>query len=153
MNDEQPSYLDLYHRHHWMYAPPREDGLIETIHIGTGIECGPGWLPLLDRALTEIGDEATDMQGEKHNGFAILQIKEKFGTLVIHLVGGSARIERIVGEAETLSQKVCEECGAFGCMHAFDKTWYWTLCGACAQERARKSGMTVAVVRKPAENN
>ncbi len=155
MSDEHnPTYAELYHRHHWLYAPENDDGgLIETIHIGTGIEVGPGWLPLLDRALTQIGQEVRALPGQKRNDFAITQIKEKFGALCIYLRGGNRRIDRIAGAAEALSERVCEECGAYGFSHVFDTTWYWTLCGVCAQERARKSNMPVEVYRQHAENN
>lgn len=42
------------------------------------------------------------------------QIKEKFGTLRLYISGGNSKTSAIVGFAEAMSAKVCEETGAPG---------------------------------------
>lgn len=44
----------------------------------------------------------------------ITQIKEKFGTLSFYYNGGNERVDALVGFAESMSGKICEECGDKG---------------------------------------
>ena len=141
------THADLFRKHSWMYASRRSDGMTETIRIGNGVECGPGWLPLVDVALTKIGEEVRAMRGERRAAFALTQIKEKYGALCIYYRGGNAAIDAIVGRAEALSEHVCERCGDFGMMRVFGGEWYATLCSACAQ----RHGFSRRVISERAE--
>lgn len=136
-----------------MYAPRRTDGLLETIHIGHGIECGRGWLPLLDDALEQIGREVRAMTEAQRAKFALVQIREKYGSLSIHYRGGNKRIAEIVEDAEALSERICEDCGAFGLPHIFDEEWYATLCATCARKRSAKRGGVVRIERRRSDDN
>lgn len=153
MNHQNLTYADLCHRHCWMYAPKRADGLIETIHIGHGIECGPGWLPLLDDALTRIGEEAHAMPEEQCARFALVQIKEKYGALCIYYRDGNKRIAEIIEQAEALSERTCEECGDYALPRVFDDEWYSTLCAARARKRSAKRGGVVRIERRRSDDN
>jgi hypothetical protein len=48
-----------------------------------------------------------------HTGFAVQQVKEKFGTLRYYC-GGTDRIDAFVRLAERLSAHTCEDCGKWG---------------------------------------
>ena len=58
-------------------------------------------------------------------GFAVQQVKEKFGTLRYYC-GGTDRIYAFVRLAERLSEHTCEECGRWGKVR--DGSWIRTLC-------------------------
>ena len=44
----------------------------------------------------------------------IVQVKEKFGSLRFYYNGGDERVEALVGFAEAMSSRICEECGDKG---------------------------------------
>jgi hypothetical protein len=61
----------------------------------------------------------------------INQIKEKFSTLRFYYSGGDDYIDGMVTLAESLSAKICEDCGTtinIGCTSG----WLTTLCESCA---------------------
>lgn len=93
--------------------------------VGCPIECGDGWLPLLERLCRAmcVHAEATGV------GLAVTQIKEKFGMLRIYVDGGDEEVERLIDEGELESATICELCGAPGA-HS-DKGWCSTRCGPC----------------------
>lgn len=76
MTQAKPTYAEVYGRHNWMYAPQCTDGRMEPIHFENGLEVGPGWLPLLDDALTKIGEEVRHMPQAERQRFALVQIKK-----------------------------------------------------------------------------
>lgn len=67
-------------------------------------------------------------------GFAVVQVKEKFGTLRFYC-GGTEAIHKYVRLAERVSSVTCEDCGNLG--KANDSGWIRTQCDAC---RANWSG-------------
>lgn len=75
MPQELPTYADVYERHHWMYAHNTPDEMKHIIEYEDGLDVGPGWLALLDRALTQIGKEVRRMPAEDAQKFALLQSK------------------------------------------------------------------------------
>lgn len=78
-------------------------------------ECGPGWYPLIEVALTAFGEN-----------FEPLQIKEKFGELRIY--GGKNERQQAVYDLVTLiSRHICEECGKAGVLSE-KNGWYRTRC-------------------------
>jgi hypothetical protein len=68
-----------------------------------------------------------------HTGFAVQQVKEKFGTLRFYCPGNDA-IDRYVQLAERLSSVTCEDCGKRGT--ANDSGWIRTQCDDCRNHRA-----------------
>jgi hypothetical protein len=64
-------------------------------------------------------------------GFAVVQVKEKYGTLRFYCPGMDA-IQKYVCLAERLSAITCENCGKRGAPN--DSAWIRTLCGACREE-------------------
>lgn len=96
-------------------------------------QCRSGWrdsgwaslvLPLIDRAEAE--------------GIAIVQIKEKFGTLrFYHGQPWDSPFSLAVREAEAQSEVTCEDCGALG-RRCQPRHWIRTLCPGCeATTKAR----------------
>jgi hypothetical protein len=65
-----------------------------------------------------------------YTGFAVSQVKEKFGTLRYYCpING--RIDAFISLAECLSENTCEECGAAGKLGE-SAGWYSTKCKKCA---------------------
>jgi hypothetical protein len=118
-------------------------GETATIQIGNGIDVEPGWFPLLDRVLADLGEEVRLMTEDQRARFAIAQIKEKYGELTIYTHGGNDLTAAIIEEAEALSRTICEQCGAPGSQVVFAGKWYATLCAPCAQKDASERNATV----------
>lgn len=76
---------------------------------------GPGWSQLVERAYTEMSDEAM-----------ILDVKEKYGALRISLLAGTNADWDLLDEIEDKSAQTCEWCGAPG--KTVDYGWYKTMC-------------------------
>jgi hypothetical protein len=109
-----------------------------------GFAVGEGWWPMLE-SLCEIIQSHI-----KHHKdcppIKIEQIKEKFGGLRFYYQGGDEFIHGSVWMAESMSHKLCEECGSPG--ERRNGGWIRTLCSTHEQERnqrledqARKDGL------------
>ena len=81
---------------------------------------GPGWRPLVARAVAAI--EAA--------GYPVEQVKEKFGTLRIYYMG--AYVPE-VDEAVRESGRVCEACGEPGRLRERGH-WLMTRCDRCFEK-------------------
>lgn len=87
-----------------------------------GFECDNGWYNMLDALSAAI----TKLDGHEH--VKVVQVKEKFGTLRFYYHIGlglddpvkwqalSKKIDEYVLQAELLSARTCEQCGAPGTM-------------------------------------
>ncbi len=67
-----------------------------------------------------------------YTGFAVVQVKEKLGTLRFYCPGTPA-IDKYICLAERLSAVTCEDCGKPG--HANESGWISTLCEECRNTR------------------
>lgn len=90
-------------------------------------ECEVGWLPLIDRALTEL-----DAFGVTYE---VRQIKEKMGDLRLYIwppaelsVENQRRWNDFIDLAEARSRYVCETCGQPGRLRKRPHGWYLTAC-------------------------
>ncbi len=98
----------------------------------TNPECGKGWNKILRELDKEIKKLAPD--------YKIEQIKQKFGDLRYYVSGipnnVSSQIYELISEAEELSSKTCESCGAPGKL-AYRKTngWLKVVCEFCLGDR------------------
>lgn len=63
--------------------------------------------------------------------FSVQQVKEKFGTLRFYYDGGDEAFGGAVTMAESLTHRVCEECGNRGELR--QGGWLRTLCDPCAE--------------------
>lgn len=107
-----------------------------------GIECGDGWYDIIRSVCWEIKQHENHVHNmiklkQKEDPDYILpydsvkfdQIKEKFGGLRIYFTGGDDRVRGIVGLAEDISYKICENCGNRG--EPNKSGWIQTLCKQC----------------------
>jgi len=106
-----------------------------------GIECGDGWLELVQDLSVKIERVLNDMVS---NGVpvsalpGVTQIKQKFGSLSVHMRGfGGVRmpvtIRQILDEADHQASVTCELCSAPG---ALRKSGYITvLCDECEDRK------------------
>lgn len=102
-----------------------------------------GWAKIIDEMCSSL-KYFFDLSKDNY-GFTILQIKEKFGKLVIYFslrenISQEARniIKSIVRQTEINSHTVCEKCGAYG---EFRNTssWVHTYCDNCEKEYNRRA--------------
>ena len=127
MNEELPPQIQAI-------ADRTADGWAPTIDVG------PGWFDLLarlERRLAEISP-----------GYVVEQCKTKFGTLRFYARPGeadhvdAAGFAAAIRDAEDDSATVCEDCGRPAGQVTI-RGWVWTLCPVHAQQRAKRSGMSV----------
>lgn len=84
------------------------------------VACGDGWRDLILWAIQRMVAADPNLR--------VLQIKEKFGSLVISAESQNEDVWRVMEEAEALSVKVCESCGDPG---ELVPRRHVTLCVAC----------------------
>lgn len=109
-----------------------------------GIECGDGWLDLIDRLCSSL-----QFMTDKNNYPQVVanQVKEKFGGLrfYYHEEGDSNEYEDgfISGQvdfAEDESYHICEVCGTNRDVST-SSGWMITLCKSCRDKRDKKRGV------------
>ncbi|MCD6435791.1 MAG: hypothetical protein J7L15_05335 [Clostridiales bacterium] len=115
-----------------------------------GIECGDGWLWLLDKLASYITDILEGRMGyveerDVEKEFYVLQVKEKFGELRFYwqLEGNCSKtfeqISNVVSFAEYLSNFICEDCGSIHHVETRDVNgWLTTLCDNCYNIRLNR---------------
>lgn len=112
-----------------------------------GFSCGDGWFQILfdlseevDAILKKLDadagfSEATLATKEPRRpateAFAVVQVKEKFGTLRYYVNGTTDEISAAVRRAENRSSVTCEDCGDPGVLRG--KGWVHTSCVKCAK--------------------
>jgi hypothetical protein len=92
-----------------------------------GVECGKGWMPLVEPVLAECEVTGTEVR----------QIKEKFGRLRIYVAQAPESVYDAIRIAESASANVCETCGRSG-KTTTDERWILTLCPPCMAASGRK---------------
>ena len=91
---------------------------------GYGSSVGRGWYGLISPVLKEINLFNKENKGKE---IQISQIKEKYGSLRIHVTNCPDYIKGMISIIENESQYICEMCGARGETVIINR-WYWTLC-------------------------
>lgn len=100
----------------------------------TRIECGDGWIGLLD-ALCEAVQWETD-HGDAPQ-LVVRRVKEKLGGLRFQTAPGSDIQRGMILLATRLSERICEVCGAPGVLLREDG-WMRTLCSHHAGANAER---------------
>ena len=100
----------------------------------------PGWFALVDKLCSDIEALAVDEgEGESELPLRVLQIKEKYGSLRVHVsatvpVAAAedlfSKARALVNAAAEQSECVCEGCGAASELHQNALRWWNTLCRA-----------------------
>ena len=93
-----------------------------------GLDCGDGWYWLIDN-LCENLQFNTDKNDEPQ--VVASQVKEKFGGLRFYVNGASDRQYSYISFAESLSFKICEQCGSFEGVTTEGPGWIKSLCQEC----------------------
>lgn len=114
--------------------------------MSMGIECGNGWYDLINTICWEIQQRNKNIESrnkynpennEKLLDFKFDQIKEKFGGLRVYYSGGDDYVRGLVDLAETMSYRICENCGNKG--YANKNGWILTLCDSCRNSLKKPS--------------
>lgn len=90
----------------------------------SGIAVFAGWLSLVEETLDRLA---------KFGGIIIVQIKEKFGALIIHVGDPLSRdeVREVVRDAQVRSVRTCEFCGQPGSNQRMRDGWFKTMCEVC----------------------
>ena len=99
-----------------------------------GFSFGDGWFPLLLDLSKALEAEISKEPMAERVFCRASQVKEKFGTLRFYMTCSPPEMERLIDEAEMVSAKTCEHCGAPGKLR--HGGWVLTLCDKC--DKARK---------------
>lgn len=105
-----------------------------------GIECGKGWEQLYRPVLDYIEDY--NKNKEEDEKIAILQIKEKWGRLVIYTNFTTNDLQYLIDAAENDSQYYCEECGSHVDAGMVVNGWMYTTCLDCLKKDVKRHGLS-----------
>jgi hypothetical protein len=107
-----------------------------------GIECGSGWVPLLDNLCSSLQFDTDHNNSGGNEGrypqVVASQVKEKFGQLCFYVHGANDHQYGEIRLAEAISSNICEHCGKFSLdinTKANPRGWLVTLCDECYKER------------------
>ena len=106
-----------------------------------GIQCGEGWLSLIERGAAAIEAEcvALEAKGEaQHHWPRVAQVKEKFGKLSFYIDSGADMFDgwrELMMDLSALSAQTCEACGQPGTL--YQAAWWHTYCDACESDYNR----------------
>ena len=100
-----------------------------------GFCCGDGWFEVIYELSHRIEACLKDEPKEIVDGFAVAQVKEKFGGLRYYVDGGTEKIDQLIREAEKKCMTTCEKCGQPGKLRS--GSWLLTLCDLCDEKRRR----------------
>jgi len=107
--------------------------------VKCGYCCGLGWYDILDEMLEEVVLWYEIYRPDELDEFHVLQIKEKYGTLVVYTGGTYEEVLDIITSYEMKSHKICEWCGDAGHLTELGY-WYRTLCTKCYNELLEERG-------------
>ena len=113
---------------------------MRTTAMCWGFDHGNGWFTLLDKLCSHIQWHIDQSKGKVPQVIAT-QVKEKYGGLRFYFYGGDDYIDGSVSLAESLSYKICEDCGSTKNVTQTEG-WILTLCEECLKEYDKKRGLT-----------
>lgn len=102
---------------------------LSNVHV----ECGKGWYNLI----IELMEEIEKVCGTEVDNLEILQIKEKYGALLVYASTSVDEVFQLLCDYEIRSRKVCELCGKFGIL-CIKNYWIKTLCPSCKEKMGFK---------------
>jgi hypothetical protein len=98
-----------------------------------GIECGPGWRAIVERLLDELETAIVAQSEERRGRHRVIQLKEKFGRLVVYLAGEpTAAMLDAIDQAGRESEATCDVCSAPGRWRERDG-WFGSRCAGHEQ--------------------
>lgn len=122
-----------------------ENELKEPIEL-FGIECGKGWLPLIEKAKALVDDwnsEHVDEQGNFNTWggekLEFVQIKEKWGELCLYLNFYPDKLFEKILDLQRESLNMCEFCGSKENVSTkWTHHWLMTLCPECRAKEEKE---------------
>ena len=114
----------------------RQRGLDRTVTaMCYGISCGDGWYTLIDTMCGNIQNRMENANRNKPEEEHIIceatQVKEKWGGLRFYVQGSDSYIDGIIDLAESMSYRICSECGNASVQNEKKRGWIYTLCDNC----------------------
>ncbi len=111
-------------------------GDIRCTAMPRGFEHGDGWFDILWRLCEELEPLVAELEQAAGCQFEVLQVKEKFGGLRVHVNNANDAIRQRLESSEQESLHTCEVCGQPGKLR--DGSWIKTLCDqhACVEGTA-----------------
>jgi hypothetical protein len=104
----------------------KPDPNLQSNLMAFGYSCNMGWYPIIEELFDKLSEIVDD-------GFEVLQVKEKWGTLNIYVNYGSDEIFELIRLAEKKSEITCEDCGKPGTMGSYHG-WYSVRCTECREK-------------------
>ena len=116
----------------------RQKGLDKTVTaMCYGIGCGDGWYSLIDTMCGNIKNQMDNVNrnkpGDKHLICEATQVKEKFGGLRFYVQGSDDFIDGIIDLAESMSYRICSQCGNASTPNEKKRGWIYTMCDNCRE--------------------
>ena len=99
-----------------------------------GLECGDGWLPLIDALCNDI-QKYIDISDVPQ--IQATQVKQKFGELRFYYSPYEKEIDKLIWEACSHSMETCEECGSTDKV-TMTKGWISPKCEECMKKYQRQ---------------
>jgi hypothetical protein len=97
-----------------------------------GIEVHSGWRAIIEQLLDSLEPAIAAQPAERRDRYRIVQMKEKFGSLVVYLAATPTEaMLAAIHAAERASVVTCEVCGALGQLEE-RRGWHATRCPAHA---------------------
>ncbi len=92
--------------------------------------CFEGWKTIIVRLLERLSLIVKELPSDEQQTFAVLEIRQKFGTLTVYLSGGpTPAMSGAIDAAREASMVTCEVCGAQGTL-AERRGWTSVKCDA-----------------------
>ena len=121
--------LELVNKYPQLFKDYRADPRVSCMAFGC--ECGDGWFHLIDEACKQI------METNPPKDVYFVQIKQKFGELVLYISYYTKEIEEIIDKFEYESNYVCEMCGTKENV-VRTKGFVQTICETCLEEQKKR---------------
>lgn len=136
----KPEDLELAKRYPLLLADmltPSNDPM-STALSRWGLECGPGWRPLLEALFAKLEPEIAALPEAERHRYRAVQIKEKFGSLRVYTdEAATPSMTAAIEEAERASTSICDICSEPGKLRNAEILPIATRCNVHATKCAR----------------
>lgn len=102
---------DFFSRWPNLYAAMWEEVVTCPLSQWGGVECGPGWRPLLEELSAKLEAMILALPEQERRHYRCVQIKEKCGGLRFYMRLMNDAMAEAIDEAEGLALSICEMCG------------------------------------------
>jgi hypothetical protein len=109
------------------------EGDVQHTLMSLGFTHGDGWFDIVWRLCEDLEPLVAQFEQETGNQFEVLQVKEKFGELRIHVNHANDAIRERIGVAKEEAYRTCEVCGQSGTLREDGRIK--TLCDEHASEQ------------------